>query len=195
MTKKKDSTVLWWIGWIVLTILSFFVACFFWTGFIADHVGAMSKQGVPVIWVASVFGSWMILLIPLIIVMYNKVDRAYEDTRIAREGAKEKLLRNEFGVRSIYVDEAERRLSKELTQKLNIFPEAIKKGHLVTALLRDGREIENVFVFNKTEILGIYDRAEMPFSASDIADIRPADLDKLPVFESQKWLRLDGVGA
>lgn len=84
MRAKKDSTILWWIGWIVLTIVSFFVSHWFWTPFIAKHAGDMSRPGVPLLWVTAVFGSWMVLLVPLIIVMYNKVDRAYEDARSAK---------------------------------------------------------------------------------------------------------------
>src|SRR3990167_5619830 len=86
----KEYPVLWWVGWIVLTIASFFVSCYFWTGFIAKHVGPMDQNGVPILWVAAVFGSWMVLLVPLIIVMYNKVDRSYEDARMHRESEMQK---------------------------------------------------------------------------------------------------------
>ena len=87
MTRSNGGrqTVFWWIGWIVLTILSFFLSCFFWTRHIALHVGPMSQPGVSILWISAVFGTWMLLLVPLIIVMYNKVDKAYEDARIVRE--------------------------------------------------------------------------------------------------------------
>ena len=85
--KKSENTVLWWVGWIALTILSFFACCYFWTGFIARHIGGMDTGNAPILWVTAVFGSWMVLLVPLIIVMYAKVDKAYEDARIRRESA------------------------------------------------------------------------------------------------------------
>ncbi len=190
---KEESTVFWWTGWILLTIVSFFVSCIFWTRIIATHVGNMHRPGVPILWVATVFGSWMVLLVPLIIVMYNKVDKAYEDTRMARETAQFSRTRSELGPRSVSVETSKRVLPKELTERLKRLPETIRGGHLVTVSLRDGRKIENVFVANKKEILGIYNTEEMSFSADDISDLLLADLDKLPLFEAQKWLKLDGI--
>ena len=190
---KGESTVLWWVGWIFLTVISFFISCAFWTATIAAHAGNMHKPGVPILWVTAVFGSWMVLLVPLIVVMYNKVDRAYEDARIARETDKLNKARNESRARSISVETSKRALPREFTQRLGRSPETIRGGHLVTVALKDGRKVENVFVAGKKEILGIYNAEDMTFSANDIADLIPADLDRLPLFEAQKWLRLDGV--
>src|SRR5689334_14637964 len=95
---RKDHSVLWWIGWIVLTILTFFAAYALWTPIIASRVGPMSQPGVPMLWVAAVFGTWMVFLVPLIILMYNKVDRAYEDARINRERLAKDLLASRFPV-------------------------------------------------------------------------------------------------
>lgn len=116
MTRSNAGrqTVFWWIGWIVLTILSFFLSCLFWTRHIALHVGPMSQPGVPILWISAVFGTWMLLLVPLIIVMYNKVDKAYEDTRLAREAAAIQKASSEPGVRAIRVDEKERQLDPEI---------------------------------------------------------------------------------
>ena len=68
-------------------------------------------------------------------------------------------------------------------------------GHLVTVTLKDGKKIENVFVMGKREVLGVYGADKMPFAVKDIENIEPADLDKLPAFEAEKWLRLDGINA
>ncbi len=196
MTKKteKDNTVLWWIGWIVLTIVTFFISCWFWTGFIARHVGPMDQKGVPILWVAAVFGSWMVLLVPLIVVMYNKVDRAYEDARIGRETVQLERSKKEYGVRSVLVPEEQRALPKALIDKLKKTPRAIYRGHLVTIVLRDGSRVPNVFILDRREVLGVYDASVMPFRAEDILDVEPADLDRLPEFDPKKWLRLDGAG-
>jgi hypothetical protein len=192
---KKDHTVLWWIGWIVLTIVSFFVCHWFWTPIIAKHVGSMETAHAPIVWVVAVFGSWMVLLVPLIIVMYNKVDRAYEDTRIQREA---ELLRKKAAlnpVRSAFIPEDDRVLSPGMLQKVKRLPRAIKRGHLVTAVLKDGRRIEHVFIVDKEQVVGVYGLEKAPFSsAAEIVDIEPADLDKLPAFEADRWLRFDGAG-
>ncbi|OGW82453.1 MAG: hypothetical protein A3C47_03720 [Omnitrophica bacterium RIFCSPHIGHO2_02_FULL_51_18] len=192
---EGQSTVLWWIGWILLTILSFFVSCYFWTGFIAKNVGGMDKPGVPVLWVTAVFGSWMVLLVPLIVLMYSKVDKAYEDARIARETAALDKAKTAFRVRSVFVEPKKRILTKALSQKLKQFPETLKKAHLVTATLKNGRRVENVFVVYRREVLGVYDRDSLDFEIKDIADLERADLGRLPDFKSEKWLRLDGIGA
>ncbi len=192
--KQKDWTVLWWIGWILLTILSFFVSCWFWTGYLSRHAGTMDKPGMPMLWVGCVFGSWMVLLVPLIVLMYNKVDRAYEDARLSREKDGLEKMRSRLGVRAVMLKETDRRLDASLSQMLRRVPETIRQGHLVTAVLKDGRRFENVFVLSRREILGIYDQTSAPFTARDIAKLEPADLDRLPAFEPSKWLRLDGAG-
>ncbi len=194
MSQKKQSTVYWWIGWIVLTIVSFFISCAFWTHILSVYVGPMSQKGVPILWVASVFGSWMVLLVPLIVVMYNKVDRAYEDGRLEREEKEALKLKKQLGVRSVDVPQKDRLIPKEMKEKLKKIVPAVPRGHLLNILLKDGRRINHVFILDRHEILGIYNQNEFSFNLQDIADWEPSDLDQLPLFETGKWLRLDGVG-
>lgn len=194
MKKEKDATILWWMGWITLTVATFFVAGWFWTGFIADHYGPMSRPGAPLLWVTAVFGSWMVLLVPLIILMYNKVDKAYEDARIARETSAFNKAKETFKIKSVLVEENDRRLGRTITEKLKKMPEAVRRGHLVTALLKNGRRVENVFVLDKKWLLGVYGEDHPTFQAVDISDVEPTDLDRLPDFKASEWLRLDGVG-
>jgi len=184
----------WWLGWILLTIASFFASCYFWTKFIATHVGSMQEPGVPILWVAAVFGTWMTLLVPLIIVMYAKVDKAYEDARITRETAAFEKIEKSLPFKSILIEDSERILSKPLSQKLKKIPETIKHGHLMTAVLRDGRKIENVFIRDKKDVLGVYGVDSLPFKISDIVDLETTDADCLPDFKAENWLRLDGAG-
>ncbi len=191
--KKSDSTVLWWIGWIMLTILSFFVSCYFWTGFIAERVGPMSKSGVPFLWVSAVFGTWMVLLVPLIVLMYTKVDKAYEDARLTKEAAEFHKTKDDFGVKFASVNGSDRFLPKNLSDKLKKVPAAIPKGHLVTAILKNGSRVENVFILNKKEVRGIYGLDRLNFDLKDISDLEPANLDRLPDFRTEHWLLLDGA--
>src|SRR5437899_1735211 len=79
-SRKKaggTQTIFWWIVWISLTIASFFAASAFWTPFIAKHFGSILETRNAVIWIGAVFGTWMVFLVPLIILMYQKVDKAY----------------------------------------------------------------------------------------------------------------------
>lgn len=194
LQKDVQNTVFWWVGWITLTIVTFFAAAWFWTGIVARHVGTMDVPAARYIWVGAVFGSWALLLVPLVILMYNKVDKAYEDARIGRETAAFEKAKNEFHVRSVRIEDQDRLLAKELTQKLKTHPAAVNRGHLVTAVLKDGRRIDNVFVLDRKDVLGVYGIDKMTFAVKDIVDVVPADLDKIPPFETEGWLRLDGVG-
>lgn len=194
---KKQTTILWWVGWIVLTIGSFFVACWFWTWFIAAHVGSVKSERVTILWVAAVFGTWMVFLLPLIILMYNKVDKAYEDARIRREAMEIKRKETEgravsSSVRFQPVEASRRILAEALRKKVGKFPDTIKGGHLVTVILKDGRRFEHVFIAGKKEVLGIYGAEQLPFDIQEITDLEPSDLDHMPVFKPELWLRLDG---
>ena len=194
MKKNNSSSVGWWLGWISLTIAAFFVSCYFWTGVIAQHAGNMDKPGVPILWVTAVFGSWMVLLVPLIIIMYHKVDKAYEDARITRETVQFQKAKVNFAVRSVLIKEPERMLKKELVLKLKQYPETIKRGHLVTATLSNGQQVPNVFILDKKEVLGIYGVKEVLFKIGEIVDLEPVAMDQIPDFKIEGWLRLDGVG-
>ena len=78
----------------------------------------MQKAGAPALWVTAVFGTWMVFLVPLIIVMYNKVDKAYEDARITRETSTFEKTKNQFNIRSVLIDESKRQLNPGLSKKL-----------------------------------------------------------------------------
>jgi len=192
-SKKSDQTVLWWLVWIALTILTFFVAYYFWTWFISAHVGDMHQKGVPMLWVALVFGTWMIFLIPLIILMYNKVDRAYEDARITRENVVGGVRRAASGVKFISIPESERLLNAAVAQKIKKIPWTIKRGHLVTVTLKNGQRIDNVFVLDRQEVMGVYGYEEAPFRVEDIVDLTGIPEDYVPNFQTSRWLRFDGV--
>lgn len=191
-SKQSDQSVWWWMGWIALTILSFFAASYFWTGFISTHVGSMDQKGVPMLWITSVFGTWMILLVPLIVIMYNKVDRAYEEARIHREMTSQEARRATSGVKFVSIPEPERLLHERFVKKIKKMPWTIKRGHLVTLTLKNGEKIDNVFVLDRQDVIGVYGYNTAPFQVADIVDVNIVAGDHLPNFETDKWLRFDG---
>lgn len=189
--KKPASgtqTIFWWVVWISLTILSFFAASYFWTPIIAKHFGSVRQSQASIAWVVAVFGSWMIILVPLIILMYSKVDKAYEDARIRRE-------KNAVRFRSIFVEPSKRRLPDTAARKLEGLPQTIQGGHLVNLTLKDGRQIPSVFVAEGKEVLGVYNTSELSFEGKDVQDLEPVDFKEMPAFLANLWLRLDGVKA
>ena len=194
MDRQDETTVTWWLIWISLTIGSFFLAVWFWTPFIASHFGSIKNPTNALLWIIAVFGTWLVALTPLMIIMYRKVDKAYEDARIRRELRAEKF-KDPVKIKAIFVQEPRRRLPKTLTAQLKKQPQTIKGGHLITAILKDGRKIEHVFIAQGKELLGIYDQEELTFQADDIASFELTDLTHPPDFTQKTWLRLDGNSA
>ena len=193
MSRNKEYTVFWWIGWIVLTIATFFIAHSIWTPFIAKHVGPMSKPGVPVLWVAAVFGTWMVFLVPLIVVMYNKVDRAYDEAREGREKRAAELLSSRFPVRALELEMKRLLLPQDLRKKLKRLPKTLKQGQLVHLSFKDGRRLENAFVFEGEEIVGVYGRTDFPFDAREAVEAQLIDPAETQPVDYARWLRLKGV--
>lgn len=188
LSQNDETNVTWWIGWIALTIATFFASAGFWTWFLAKQGKTIHDTATARTWIFAVFGTWMAALVPLIVVMYQKVDRAYEKARERRE---EKQPRP----RAIYLDPAKRMLTDPLAFKLKKMPVTLKRGrnagHLVTAVLKDGKKFENVFVANYREVLGIYGEEKLPFEVEEVVDLEPTHLEKA-AFTEENWLRLDG---
>ena len=105
MDKQDESTVTWWLIWISLTIGSFFLAVWFWTPFIAARFGSVQNPTTSLLWIIAAFGSWLIALIPLMIVMYYKVGKAYEDARIRRE-TKAQTYKDPVKIRAVFIQES-----------------------------------------------------------------------------------------
>ena len=196
MDKQDESTVTWWLIWISLTIGSFFAAVWFWTPFIAERFGSIRNSSTSILWIIAVFGSWLVALIPLMIFMYYKVDKAYEDVRIRRELKTQKQpYKDPVKIKAVYLEPAKRKLSQTVIQKLRKFPRTIQNGHLMTVTLNDGRKIEHVFISDQKELLGVYNQQDLTFQAQDIVDLEPTDMTHPPDFTQKIWLRLDGNSA
>ncbi len=187
-TTAGTQTIFWWIIWISFTIGSFFIAAYIWTPIIAKHFGSVRQTNASIAWVVAVFGTWMIILVPLIVLMYSKVDKVYEDARIRRE-------KNVARFRSISVNPSKRLLPESVRQKISAWPKTIAAGHLVNITLTDGQKIQNVFVFEGKEVLGIYNASEFSFEGKNVADVEPVDFKEVPAFLANLWLRLDGIKA
>jgi len=196
MDREDEQTVSWWLIWMSLTIGTFFLAVWFWTPFIAKHFGSIKESPNSIIWVVAVFGTWLTALVPLMIYMYQKVDMAYEKARqLRREKASLPQMDDSVKIRAILVEEEKRRVPKTLSDKLKKIPQTIQGGHLVTAILKNGKRVENVFIARRKEILGLYDAQELEFNPQDITDVELTNLDHPPDFTKKTWLRLDGNSA
>ena len=62
-------------------------------------------------------------------------------------------------------------------------------------MLKGGRRVENVFILDRREVLGVYGVSRLDFNIADIEDVIAVPRSaSLPEFEAAHWLRLDGVG-
>lgn len=141
------------------------------------------SQGIDPLWGKAVFGSWLAALLPLLVFFYRQADNLFKEAEKNQRGPSH---------RSVYVERSRRLLPEALADKLKAFPSTLHGGYLVSALLKNGQRVDNIFILNANEIAGIYNRNELNFSAADIVEIEKIDPANLPAYEESKWLRLDG---
>ncbi len=173
---------IWLLGmgiFVGFLVTSLFFWSFIFKDRLAAHAAALDRG-----WAKAVFASWLLLLIPLLIWMYRMADILF------RSAAARQTY--EPGYKSIFVETSKRLLPENLSEKLKKEPFTLPKAHVVTLMLKNGAQIPHVFVMNAREILGIYDRETMDFSAGDITDLKVACKDELLPYEETRWLRLDG---
>jgi hypothetical protein len=143
-----------------------------------------TSAGFEPVWLKAVFATWLVILVPFLIFMYLKADRIFK-TAVERQTYTPKF-------RSVTVDRAKRLLPGPISEKLKATPPTLRHGHVVTAILRDGRRIPDVFILNNQEILGVYGRLTLDFEGGDVSDIEVSSPENLPSYEESLWLRVDG---
>lgn len=163
------------IGLLVLSSLG-------WSFFYRDRIFS-GKTGFDPSWTKAVIGTWLFSMLPFLVFLYKKADVIFKNAVLRQTQTTPKF-------RSIFVEKQKRFIPDGIASRLEALPPVLENGHVVTLILKDGRKIQDVFVINSKEILGIYDRSELGFKMSEVADIEP--VAALPVYEESKWLRLDG---
>jgi hypothetical protein len=63
-------------------------------------------------------------------------------------------------------------LPKVLQKKIERFPKHGYADKLVTVILKDGREYQNVMIIWNKEVVGVLDYEEIPFDVTDVKDVR-----------------------
>ena len=132
-------------------------------------------------WAKAVFGTWIAVLIPFLILMYRKADDIFQ-TANSRQTY-------EPNYRKIFVPLEQRLLPDALARQIQAQKPILPNGHLAQLRLKNGQTVPNVFIVKGREIVGIYDREGFDFAMSDITALEPAG--EIPVFEESRWLRLD----
>lgn len=136
-------------------------------------------------WLKAVLATWLLTLIPFLVVMYQKADLLFKEAHARQTSRGPKF-------QSTLIEKAVRQLPPAIADQISGFPEMLENGRIVTLKLKDGREIQDVFVINSREVIGLYGRDSMDFKTEDVIDVRAVDAQSLPAYEETRWLRLDG---
>ena len=183
LNPDEENAVDAWLLAMGSTVAAMAASTFLWTWILKER--AAVSAGFDGLWLKAVAGSFLAALVPLLVFMYRKADSLFRTAEKRQSGA---------GLfRTAPVEMSERTLSEDLASKLAQEKAVVPGGHIVTAILRDGQRIPNVFVRNRREILGVYERTELGFSAVDVVDLEVVNKEELPVYAEEKWLRVDGI--
>ncbi len=136
-------------------------------------------------WLKAVFATWILALIPFLVVMYRKADTLFNEAHQRQTSRGPKF-------QSTLIEKAARQLPIEIGDQISQFPEMLENGRIVTLKLKDGREIQDVFVINSREVIGLYARENMDFKTEDVVGVQAVDAQNLPAYDETRWLRLDG---
>ena len=165
-----------------LFVFFLIASCLGWSLYLRGRIFSSVNTLDPA-WAKAVFSTWLVLILPFLVVMYQKADKILKEA-LARQSA----LGPKF--RTALVEKTKRMLPEAVSEKLKQITPTLQNGHVVTLQLKDGRRISDVFVINSAEILGVYGSSGFNFESSEIVDAEALEI--LPVYEESKWIRLDG---
>lgn len=173
----------WFVG-VGIFIGLLITSSLFWSLVFRARLHGVNGQGMDALWAKAVLGSWLVILLPCLILMYRKADTIFKDA-VERQTYIPKF-------KSICIEGSQRFLPLAIVSKIKAFPQTLPGAHVVTVLLKDGRRVPHVFVLSNREILGIYGQSELSFVASDVEGVEMIEKEALPAYEESEWLRLDG---
>jgi len=183
LNEDQEKAVDAWLLGMGIFIGLLVASLFTWSWLLKERI---NQGGYDTLWIKSVFVSWLVILLPFLILMYRKADLIFK-TAVERQTYNPKF-------RTVSVERSERLLPDSIVQKIKVFPPTLRQestGHVVTLILRGGREVPNVFVLNHREILGIYDQTTFDFSVQDVSGVEASNPSKLPPYDESRWLKFD----
>lgn len=185
LNADQEDAVDAWLGTMGLFVGFCVAISLGWSLILKERVMTAHSEGLDKVWFKAVLGSWLTLMIPFLIFMYRKADAIFKTAVAHQTGTHEKP-------KMVFRERDRRLLPDQIAVRLKNLPETLPQGHVVTVILRDGRRIQNVFILNSSEILGVYNHSGLDFESRDILDIECTSSDQLPVYEESKWLRFEG---
>lgn len=173
-----------WLTVIALLITAVIASCMGWAVYYRSELIAEAHAGPSLNWVKAVLGTLLLSVLPILIFLYRKAG-------ILMKAAEHSVSAKSQQHQMIAVERSKRLLPESLKHKMKDWEPTLHSGHIVNLTLRDGRRIAYVFILNRSEVLGIYDKTDYDFEAKDITDVEPVAQDALPAYQESKWLRLD----
>jgi hypothetical protein len=172
-----------WLGGMSAFIGLLVASAFGWSFYFKNRIA--SESGFDRDWTKAVFGTWLFLLIPFLVLLYRQADQIFKNA----------VIRQGYGgtFQTAAIARSCRLLPRTISEKVKSFEPTMPGGHVVTVVLKDNRRIGHVFILQATEILGLYDKTALDFEMSEILDVEPTRLHELPPYQEEKWLRLDGT--
>ena len=156
-------------------------SCLFWSFYFKDRI--LESPALDAAWAKAVFSTWLVVILPFLVIMYQKADKILKEANARQMQAGPKF-------RTAFIEKEKRLLPEAVTQSVRQKAPTLYNGHIVNLQLKDGRTIADVFVMNASEILGVYGRSEMDFQTADIVAAEIPEI--FPAYEESEWLRLDG---
>jgi len=184
LNDDQEKAVDAWLGGMGFLVGALVLALVGWSFVFRSRLHQEGSPGFDRSWAKAVLSTWFFLLIPCLVWMYRKADVIFKNA--------EQRQTRQPQFKSLRVDLKERLLLPQVSEKLKGMKPTLDRGHVVTAILRDERQIPHVFILNRHEILGVYDRQSLDFRGEDIVDVTPLSEEELPAYEESRWLRLDG---
>ena len=182
-TDQEKAADLWLAG-IGISVGGLIASALGWSFIYREHLHQIST-GFHGPWVKAVFASWLVCLIPFLLMMYRRADKLFQEAH-ARQTQRGPVFK------SVFVEKSKRLLPAALIREIESFPATLENGKMVRFSLKDGRETGHAFVLNSREILGLYGCDSMDFEAADILKVRAVPADEMPAYQETRWLRLDG---
>ena len=171
-----------WLSGMGFFIGTYVASALLWTLALKQRI-IPNVTGLDPVWAKSVFTTWLLLWIPLLVWMYRSADRIFK-TANERQGRAPSF-------RVQWIAPEKRLLPQPLAEKLGKKKPTLPGGHLVRARMKNGEILEHLFVLNAKEVVGAYDLKRVDFDASQLEDLDVMDSSKLPEYQESLWVRFN----
>jgi len=173
-----------WLKGMGIFLGTVMLLALFWSWFYRGEILSYSGKWFEPRWAKALLGTSLMAILPFLVWMYRKADQIFKNAVDRQTDVRIKF-------RTQFVEKENRLLTPQMAAKVAEVSETINRGHIVHVWLKDGRAVPHVFIFNQSEVLGVYDRDIFDFSGTDIERLEVINPQELANYDESKWLRID----